>query len=1436
MRSAKEHFRDAVASWLERINEQRDNAAALDPAALEDARRLAELLDDNEGDSHCRFLLGWFHFYRCQALPSDEIRTDLETAIGMLGPCFLSGFYPEDMPPPLLPLVAEHSVPAALRLLSSALPSPDPDLIAAAIGIWTRILAAIPDDHPDRAAWLTFLAAALQARYKLTGDDRDLDEAISLGRQAAARTRGSDFTGAALLSGLVKALRMRFDDTGRLADLDEAIQIERRVAESSPHDRPYMPPLLSDLGYDLRVRFGQTGSLADLDEAVRVGREAVARGSAQGLSDDPAFVLSLANLHAALRIRSENTGGREDLDEAIQVGRAEIAATPAGDPQRALRLANQVNGLQARFERDGVRADLDEAIRLGRESVESAASDDAGVPAMQSNLGKALQLRSGLTGSQTDLEEAIEVTREAISGTAAGHPNLVAMQSHLGTALKSRFESTGNSADLDEAIEVGHKAVADAQRHGLGDAAALSNLGASLRTRFEREGKQDDLNQAILYARLAVAASPIGDPARAGMLSNLSGMLSSRFERTDAREDLDEAIQIASEALTAAPSDPAVRAVIAQNLGASLLTRFVRTGRQEDLNQAIVHARHAVADTTDADPHLAARLSNLGGILFTRFERTGGPGDLDEAVEIGRRAVKAAPAGRADRAAILDAAGAALLFRFLRAGAQEDLREAIAVTGQAVAETPADHPRRPGRLSHYGAILLARFEREGAQEDLDRAIVVSRQAVGAAVGDDPELAGWQSNLGLALRLRFERAGTREDVDEAIVLARQALAGTPPDHPDRISWLANLGVLLRMRFESSGAKADVDEAVRISAEAVAGCPADHPDLAKWLYNHGLSLRARWARAGGRSDRDEAIEAFEQTAGITTAAPSLRIWGARAAGELAAETDPERAAKVMEQAVLLLPEVAPRQLQRSDQQFALGGMSGLPGDAAALVLTAAGSGAPEGAARALRLLEAGRAVLFSQALEVRDDVSELTQRHPELAERFTRLRDLIDSAADAPAVFPGDAAAGVSGEPDRAAADRRRLVLELADTIAEIRTKERFGSFGKAPSVTELQEQAALGPVVSFNISRYRSDALILTQQGISSVPLPDLPMSTVTGQVNAFHEALQTAVTGSAGEREAAQRRLSETLGWLWDAAAGPVLEALGYLDGPAPPQEWPRIWWAPGGVMGLLPIHAAGHHDDAGNPHGRAVMDRVVSSFTPTISALRHARRPGTAAGAHSALIVAMPTTPGFPGGRLRFVPEEIRLLTSRLADSVTLVEPETPERDDTASVDSDLETVPTRANVFAHLRTRSVAHFACHGVNDPADPSRSCLLLHDHRDKPLTVSSLSSLHLDHVYLAYLSACSTALSASSQLIDEAIHLASGFQIAGYPHVIATLWAVDDRVAVMIADAFYEELAGQRGSAGSSDSVALALHNAVHTLRRAFPDKPSRWASHIQTGA
>jgi CHAT domain-containing protein len=148
---------------------------------------------------------------------------------------------------------------------------------------------------------------------------------------------------------------------------------------------------------------------------------------------------------------------------------------------------------------------------------------------------------------------------------------------------------------------------------------------------------------------------------------------------------------------------------------------------------------------------------------------------------------------------------------------------------------------------------------------------------------------------------------------------------------------------------------------------------------------------------------------------------------------------------------------------------------------------------------------------------------------------------------------------------------------------------------------------------------------------------------------------------------------------------------------------------------------------------------------------------------------------------------------------------------------------------VLAALPRARWAHFACHGAADPDDPSASHLLLADHQKRPLTVTEVARLRLDDAELAFLSACSTARP-GRRLTDEAIHLASAFQLAGYRHVIGTLWPVNDRAAVAIADDIYTSIV-----TGTGD-VAGAVHAATRKRRNRWADSPSVWASHIHVGA
>ena len=320
------------------------------------------------------------------------------------------------------------------------------------------------------------------------------------------------------------------------------------------------------------------------------------------------------------------------------------------------------------------------------------------------------------------------------------------------------------------------------------------------------------------------------------------------------------------------------------------------------------------------------------------------------------------------------------------------------------------------------------------------------------------------------------------------------------------------------------------------------------------------------------------------------------------------------------MLLLPEVAPRFLERGDQQYAIGRFAGLAADAAALALSDQAVPGPQRPAQALRLLEAARGVLLSQALSVRGDLSALRERHPELAARFIELRDRLDRPS--PAVGPDLAGLPADRTADplqHAIRDRRLAAAEFTGLLARIRSLDGLAAFGLPPSAEQLQAQAGQGPVVVFNVSAYRSDAILVTSGGITSQRLPGLDKDTVTGQVVSFHQALATmaAPAESPLARVRAQETIRQVLAWLWDNATGPVLYALGHYGQPAPGEPRPRLWWIPGGLLAMLPVHAAGHHTRPPDPDRRTVMDRVISSYTPTIGALAHARaaRPAIVAG-----------------------------------------------------------------------------------------------------------------------------------------------------------------------------------------------------------------------------
>ncbi|WP_406253638.1 CHAT domain-containing protein (plasmid) [Streptomyces atratus] len=997
--------------------------------------------------------------------------------------------------------------------------------------------------------------------------------------------------------------------------------------------------------------------------------------------------------------------------------------------------------------------------------------------------------------------------------------------------------------------------------HGTPDCSGL--LAAALETRHglredrpptesdPSHGQCPDLDEAIRLRREALRVDEPDSPDRALHHARLAIALRRRADhRAGSRgaepvaADLDEAVEHGEAAAELLDGEHGDRPAVLANLGAALQSRFGLTGDPADIDRAVCHGHAALCAMGEDHPELLKCRQLLADVLHGRGVREGRVEDLDEAVAMGRSTVDAARAQSSGEAVgllptLLSDLGECLRARSELTGSRADLNEAIALGRRAVAATARDGAAWPLTVSRL-SVALYRRAKTGTPGDLTEAIMMTRAVLASAPATSPLRAGGRSNLSLMLWARYEDTRDLADLDEAIDLVRAALGELTAD--DDLAAVAlcasNLGAVLRLRHEATGDTGSLDEAITLARQAVQGVAPGHPDRLKVLYGLGVALRSRAERNDCAQDRMEAARVLAEAADAPAAAAAPAIRAARMAASLLirpTDTDPaswERAAHLLEAAVRRLPTVAPRRLGRRDQQTNLASLAGLAADAAALALNAPGAPSQQAAARALQLLEQGRGILIGQALDTRSNLTELKARHTELARQFETLRDELDAIDDTDglALPPRP---GTGGSPDFALApaphDRRaRIATALDETVARIRELPGHEAFLLPPDADALARQAVEGPIVHINVSGYRSDAILVTKDGIHSLALPGLTVPTVMEQADAFYTALSDAHDDSLDplRRITAQRAVRTVLEWLWDEAAGPVLDELGlaprHKGGPLP-----RMWWILGGPLSLLPVHAAGRPTGPPEECSRhTVMDRVISSYTPTVRALAHSReRAATPAATDRALIVAMPTTPDH--GPLVFAESEAERVRLHYPDSRLLI-----RRDGTSAGG---EHSPVKRHVMDELPQCAVAHFACHGQSDPLNPSSDRLLLEDHRTAPLTVAELARHRLGKARLAYLSACGTAWSPAAGLTDESIHLASAFQLAGFPHVIGTLWDVWDEDAPDVADAVHRSMTSGHGGL-RTDSSAQALHAAVRAARDRNPRTPTRWACHVHYGA
>jgi CHAT domain-containing protein len=467
-------------------------------------------------------------------------------------------------------------------------------------------------------------------------------------------------------------------------------------------------------------------------------------------------------------------------------------------------------------------------------------------------------------------------------------------------------------------------------------------------------------------------------------------------------------------------------------------------------------------------------------------------------------------------------------------------------------------------------------------------------------------------------------------------------------------------------------------------------------------------------------------------------------------------------------------------------------------------------------AIKTLERGRALLWSEMRHLRASVEHVLEADPDLGHKFAAvnrdLEELTKSIPPSHKLRVDDAAPDGLRAVDpfgRLLLKQRELLKERAKLISQIQALPGFDSFLTSPSFDALRSVASSGPVIIINHSRWRSDILILLHNMPPSlIPTPD----DFFERAGTLKDKLLDSRRKSGLDSSDYEETLATVLAQLYKLVGRPVIDRLRQLQVP----EQSRIWWCPTSVFCSLPLHAMGPIPSVdGEP--RYFLDLYICSYTPTLAALIQSRNRGLNSRSSerpSVLLVAQPDSLPTVRGEVQLV----QALEASLDIKVT-------------SLVSEAATPTTVIDGFHHHR---FVHFACHGILETGKPFEAGFELHG--DTRLTLLEIVRAQLPAAELAFLSACHTAEVTERSVMDEGLHLAAAVQYCGFRSVVGTMWAMADEDGRDLAKYFYKVLfSGSRGMPYHKRS-AKALRSAVKKLRRKRGITLERWVNFVHYGA
>ncbi|KAG9115770.1 hypothetical protein FRC07_007508 [Ceratobasidium sp. 392] len=967
--------------------------------------------------------------------------------------------------------------------------------------------------------------------------------------------------------------------------------------------------------------------------------------------------------------------------------------------------------------------------------------------------------------------------------------------------------------------------------------------------RYEESRNDEDLKLMIgySYGALQLESGENLTPERQAIVGFLS---LKRFRNQGSLEDLTRGIHCFGRAIELAPDCHPWKSVYLTKLSTLYMLRYKHTHRLEDQEISANFLEQAVSMLSDDHPEKPERLDLLMSLHASMFHQTGRVEHLDKMMICGRQALALTPEGHRDKPQRLASLGNLYLRVFLCLGRLHDLDQSAYYAEQAVLLAPDSHHGKSWQLGELGTLYLVMFRCLGRTEDHEKAIGYYEEATHMTSGDNRIDFTLLLNLSSLYTLRYQRTEVLDDLKKAVDYQERAMTLIPSDLQDDNLLLVLLGTLCHFLSLARGSSQDFDNAVDYLNQAALLTPDNQMNKPSCLGILGEAYLARFRQFGRLEDINQSLEHLNKAALLPSDYdPALTVYLSKLgrAHELKFQSSgllqDLQASMAYYQRAAALPTGRPRDKLESAWQWArqalclsdhpLGGythaMTLLPhvvwlGSSIQhryeSISKAIGDLVTEAAAMAvtrnrndlaLEWLEQGRSIVWSQMLHLRTPLDDLHAAYPKVAEELQLVCTHLERASMPDSFSLMHASHQLSQlEVDcahRRAAERREWLVE------SIRQLPGFEDFLRPSSSSKLVGMLQGRVAVIINVHNNYSGALVVQSdtKTITHVRLPDFSEQMAENARSHLTSCLQKEGV-RRGFKVGTNKEKTTYVGilsMLWYDVVQPVLAHLDIAKTlPADSDALPHITWCTTGALSSLPIHAAGDYSDPST----VLPNLAISSYSPTLAALgRSISASSTFSGilavGHASSVRGLSALPGTKAEL-----DEVQVLAR--GQLFTRLD------EDKACADAVLQA----------MESHSWVHFACHGSQNPYDPLKSALHLHD---KELDLATIAQHPLKNKQLAILSACQTA-KGDSALPDESLHLAAGLLMAGYPTVIATMWSVHDQDAPLITKKVYECLL--EGGVPDSRKAAKALHRAVASLRATVGvEQYGRWMPYVHIG-